>query len=62
MIMRDEHIYVVSETISLTSKSTKLSFPNNVNPTVACKMTIVLTSLSSFQKITSFEQCIEIFE
>ena len=40
MIIRREHLYhFVSRTISLTSSSTKLSFPNSVNPTVACKKT-----------------------
>ena len=40
MIIRRVHSYhFVSRTISLTSSSTKHSFPNRVNPTVACKKT-----------------------
>lgn len=40
LFINNTDIYKVSETISLTSKSTKLSFPNSINATVACKMTI----------------------
>ena len=35
--------HFMSATISLTSTSTKFSFPNSVNPTVACKKTIFTT-------------------